>query len=168
MHTTKDARVPFPVWGDRVSDERVSAWRALLRAQSAVLKAIDRDLAAAELLPLHWYDVLLELNSAPERQLRMAELGDRVVFSRSRCSRIVDELQQRGLVERVPDPSDGRVTLAQITTAGRRALRRTAPVYLAGIEEHFTSHLGEDERRVVSSALERVARFHDDRRPRRR
>ncbi|HEX6425554.1 MAG TPA: MarR family transcriptional regulator [Acidimicrobiales bacterium] len=137
-------------------DDRVSAWRALLRAHSVVLKAIDADLAAADLLPLHWYDVLLELNAAPDRRLRMADLGDRVVLSRSRSSRVVDELVHLGLVERTPDPADRRASFAQLTAAGRQALRGTAPAYLASIDDHFTRHLTAAERTTITEALERI------------
>lgn len=154
--------------GTSDADDRVSAWRAMLRAHSVVLKAIDADLAAADLLPLHWYDVLLELNAAPDRRLRMAELGDRVVLSRSRSSRVVDELVHRGLVERTPDPADRRVSFARLTPAGRQALRRTAPAYLASIDDHFTRHLSAAERATIARALERIVVAADDGPPRRR
>jgi DNA-binding MarR family transcriptional regulator len=139
------------------TDVDVAAWRALLRAHAAAVRAIEEDLAAADLLPLHWYDVLLELEAAPDRRLRMAELGERVVLSRSRSSRVVDELAARGLVERLPDPVDGRATLAHLTARGGGALRRTAPHYLDAIAEHFTRHLSAEERRVLATALGRVA-----------
>lgn len=142
--------------GTSDGDDRVSAWRALLRAHSVVVRAIDADLAAADLLPLHWYDALLELNAAPDRRLRMADLGDRVVLSRSRSSRVVDELVHLGLVERTPDPADRRASFAQLTAAGRQALRRTAPAYLASIDDHFTRHLTAAERTTITEALERI------------
>ena len=100
-----------------------AAWRAVLLAQSRALRAIERDLDDAGVISLAWYDVLLELNAAPDRRLRMQELGLRAVLSRTRVSRIVSELESAGLVERVPDPDDGRATFATITTAGRAALR---------------------------------------------
>ena len=83
-------------------DARIDAWRSLLLAHSRVLRAIEADLARKRLLPLRWYDVLLELNGAPARRLRMQELASRVVLSRTRVSRVVDELVREGLVERVP------------------------------------------------------------------
>jgi DNA-binding MarR family transcriptional regulator len=138
----------------------VSAWRALLLAQSRALRAIERDLEAADVIPITWYDVLLEINSAPERQLRMQELGVRAVLSRTRVSRIVTELESAGLVERRPDPDDGRATLAVITSAGRAALRRAAPIYLAGIERHFNRYLSESSRRTIALALQRVIDAH--------
>jgi DNA-binding MarR family transcriptional regulator len=138
-----------------------AAWRAVLLAQSRALRAIEHDLDEAGVISLAWYDVLLELNAAPDRRLRMQELGLRAVLSRTRVSRIVSELEAAGLVERVPDPDDGRATLATITPAGRDALRRAAPFYLAGIEAHFTRHLGEGEQRTIARALQRVVDAHD-------
>src|ERR671931_935674 len=137
-------------------DHDVAAWRALLLAQNAVLKAIEADLAAAGQIPLTWYDVLLELNAAPGRRLRMQELASRVVLSRTRVSRLVDELVAAGLVERLPDPADGRASFASITRRGRAALRRAAPVYLAGIERYFTRHLTQREKQTLTAALGRV------------
>ena len=137
----------------------------LLLAQSAVLRAIEAEMARAGVVPLNTYDVLLELNSAPERRLRMSELAARVVLSRTRVSRLVDDLVALGYVDRVDDPSDGRAALAVITATGRRELRRAAPHYLAGIEANFTALLTERERNVLVEALGRVAEHHASRRP---
>lgn len=141
-------------------EDPVASWRAVLIAQSRALRAIERDLEDAGLIPLTWYDVLLELNAAPGRRLRMQDLALRVVLSRTRVSRLVTELEEEGLVERQPDPDDGRATLATITGAGRAALANAAPAYLAGIERHFTQHLKRDERRVIVEALQRVIDAH--------
>lgn len=105
--------------------------------------------------------MLLELNTAPDRRLRMQDLGLKAVLSRTRVSRIVTELEHADLVERLADPDDGRATLASITAAGRRALKQAAPVYLAGIERHFTRHLGLAEQRAVVAGLQRVIDAHD-------
>ena len=110
-----------------------AAWRALLLAHHACVRAIEADLGAAGTVPLTWYDVLLELRSVPDG-LRMQELGERVALSRTRVSRLVDELEQHGLVTRRADPDDGRVTIAAITDEGRR---RSGPHGLAKIDEHF-------------------------------
>src|SRR5690349_23333880 len=105
-------------------DPAVDAWRGLLVAHSRLVPAVEADLRAAGQVPLSWYDVLLELNAAPERRLRMSELGQRVVLSRTRVSRIVDELAAAGLVERQPDQADGRSSFAVLTPAGRSEERR--------------------------------------------
>jgi DNA-binding MarR family transcriptional regulator len=140
-------------------EDQVAAWRAVLLTEDRVVRAIERDLAAAELIPLTWYDVLLELGAAPDG-LRMQDLGARVVLSRTRVSRLVTELEGAGLVERRSDPADGRATLATITRAGRAALRRAAPVYLAGIDDHFNRHLTATERRTIARVLQRVVDAH--------
>jgi DNA-binding MarR family transcriptional regulator len=100
---------------------------------------------------------LLELNGAkPDRRLRMQELGDRVTISRSRVSRVVDELERAGLVERIPDPADRRASFAAITPDGRTALRKAAPVYLAAVEREFLTHLSDADARTIERALDRV------------
>ena len=140
--------------------DSLAAWRALLLAQSRAVRAIERDMQAAGVIPLGWYDVLLELNAAPGRRLRMQDLAARAVLSRTRVSRIVTELEAQGLVERLPDPDDGRAWLAAITTDGRASLRAAAPVYLRGIDEHFNRHLSRAQQRDVASALQRVIDAH--------
>lgn len=145
---------------DRPTLDPVAPWRAMLLAHSRALRAIEADLAAAGAIPLTWYDVLLELRSAGH-PLRMQVLGERVVLSRTRVSRLVQELESRGLVARAPDPDDGRSTLAAITDAGTNALRQAAPVYLAGIEVHFTRHLTASQQHAIAAGLTRVAEAHD-------
>ena len=138
----------------------VTAWRAVLLTQSRVLRAIERDLDAAGAISLGWYDVLLELNAAPQFQLRMQDLAARAVLSRTRVSRIVTELETAGFVERRPDPSDRRAWLATISTQGRAALRRTAPLYLDGIDRHFNRLLSSQARRDLARILQPVIDAH--------
>ncbi|HEX2381926.1 MAG TPA: helix-turn-helix domain-containing protein [Acidimicrobiales bacterium] len=140
--------------------DRVAAWRALLLAHSRAIRAIERDMHAAGVIPLGWYDVLLELNAAPDRRLQMQELAARAVLTRTRVSRIVGELEAAGLVVRVADPHDGRVSLAALTAAGRAALRAAAPKYLAGIDAHFNRYLTPAMQRCVASSLQRVVDAH--------
>jgi DNA-binding MarR family transcriptional regulator len=136
-------------------DERITAWAGVLRAHAAVVPRLERELAAVG-MALSWYDVLLELNSAPDRRLRMTELGARAVLSRERVSRVVDELERAGLVRRERNPDDGRSLLAVVTDEGRDQLRAAAPTYLAGIARHFGDHLDADEARIIGTALHRV------------
>jgi len=138
----------------------VEAWRSLLLAQNAALRAIEARLAAAGQVPLTWYDVLLELAAAPERRLRMQELAGRVVLSRTRVSRLVGELARAGLVRREPDPADGRGAFAVLTEQGHERLRAAAPVYLDGIHEHFGRHLAADELHALRAALDKVVAAH--------
>jgi DNA-binding MarR family transcriptional regulator len=136
-------------------DEKVRAWASVLRVHAAVVPRLERELAAVG-MPLSWYDVLLELNSAPDHRLRMTELGAKAVLSRERVSRVVDELERAGLVRRERNPDDGRSLLAVVTDEGRARLRAAAPTYLAGIEHHFNAHLDDGEARTIATALFRV------------
>jgi DNA-binding MarR family transcriptional regulator len=137
-------------------DAGVAVWATFLRTHAAVVRRLERELADERGLALSWYDVLLELNAAPRRRLRMRELAERVVLSRTRVSRVVDEMVRDGLVARQPDSVDRRATFAVITRAGRAALRAAAPVYLRGVREHFTSHLSDRELRVLGRSLAKV------------
>jgi DNA-binding MarR family transcriptional regulator len=142
-------------------EDRVKAWRAVLLAQSRALRAIERDLEQAGTISIQWYDVLLELN-AVRIGMRMQDLAMRTVVSRTRVSRIVAELEARGLVERAVDPNDARAAVVTITASGRQELRRAAPVYLEGIDEHFNRYLSSAQRNAVAAALQRVVDAHAD------
>ncbi len=144
-------------------DEDVAAWRALLLAQNAVLRAIDEDLAAGGGVPIHVYDVLLELNAAPHRRLRMKDLAARTVLTRSRISKLVDELTADRLVERHADATDKRGSFVVISPTGRAALKRSAPIYLDSINRHFMSHLLAGEAERLTAALQRVVAGHQPR-----
>lgn len=136
---------------------RLEAWRALLLAHNTAVRAIEADVQRAGTVPLTWYDVLLELRAAGTGGLRMQELSDRVVLSRTRVSRLVDEMAKSGLVRKCQDATDKRVVWATITEAGQDALRETAPAYLRGIHRHFSAYLTEEETHVLASALLKVA-----------
>jgi DNA-binding MarR family transcriptional regulator len=145
----------MPDSGTEPSD-RTAAWAALLRVHAALVPGLDRELRQAAGMPLAWYDVLLELHAAPEGRLRMSDLGERVVLSRTRVSRVVDELVDAGLVRREGNPHDGRSALATLTKAGARRLRAAAPTYLDGIDRHFTQHLTDAEQKAIARGLSRV------------
>jgi DNA-binding MarR family transcriptional regulator len=136
-------------------------WPTFLRAYSAALRAIEADVRRRGAVPLSWYDVLLEINASDGRRLRMQDVAARVVLSRTRVSRLVDEMVAAGLVRKDHDDGDRRAVWAAITDAGREALRQTAPVYLDGIERHFLAYLDEPERAYVRAALAKIVDAHD-------
>jgi DNA-binding MarR family transcriptional regulator len=131
-------------------------WGALLKVHAALVPRLDRELQDAHGLPLTWYDVLLELNAAPERRLTMGQLGSVASVSRTRVSRVVDELVRAGLVAREPNPEDGRSAFAALTAAGRTALRKAAPTYVAAVQREFADHLTAREAEVLAGALRKV------------
>ncbi|MEP6817780.1 MAG: MarR family transcriptional regulator [Marmoricola sp.] len=132
------------------------AWGAVLQAHAELVPYLDRQLQAAVGLPLTWYDVLLELAAAPGGRLRMSDLADRVVLSRTRVSRLVDELAAGGLLSREQNPDDRRSAYAVLTPLGRARQKAAAPVYLRGITEHFADSLSDDELRTITRALGRA------------
>jgi DNA-binding MarR family transcriptional regulator len=141
-----------------VEDSGVEAWAALLRAHAAVVTVLEREMQTARRLPLSWYDVLLSVSGS--RGLRMQDLAGAVVLSRTRVSRVVDEMERAGLVERSANPADRRSTLVAATRRGRAELRAAAPVYLSGIRRHFTDLLTPEELACVQTALSRVVAAH--------
>jgi len=143
--------------GSEADDPAVAAWRGLLVAHSRLVPAVDADLRAAGQIPLSWYDVILELNAAPDRRLRMSELGQRAVLSRTRVSRVVDELAAAGLAERLPDQADGRSRFASLTPRGRDALRRAWPVYRDAIRRRLGARLTIEQCRDLAALLRQAA-----------
>ena len=133
-----------------------TAWAALLQVHAALVPRLDRALQQAAGLPLSWYDVLLELAAVPGGRLTMGELAQRVVLSRTRVSRIVDELVAAGLVCREDNPDDGRSAFAVLTADGLARYRTAEPHYLASIEREFAGGLSDGELRGVGAALRRV------------
>jgi DNA-binding MarR family transcriptional regulator len=141
------------------------AWGALLKVHAGLVPLLDRELQGAHQLPLAWYDVLLELNNGPDRRLRMSELGERVTLSRTRVSRLVDEMSTAGLVRRDANPDDKRSAYAVLTTKGRNIFRQAAPTYLAGIDRHFGDAMSLAELTTVRTGLDKVIRRAERRSP---
>jgi len=151
LHSLSMARLGGP----RIEESRLASWRALLNARARVIQRIERDLRSEGLPPLGWYDVLWALYRSPGRRLRINELADQVVLSRTGMVRLVDRIQAAGLLRREPVPEDRRGAYAVITDEGVEMLRKIWPVYARGIEGQFLAPLGADAP-VVRDALERV------------
>jgi DNA-binding MarR family transcriptional regulator len=153
---TAEPPLTEPAVTPRASDWRIGIWRSFLRAHATIMRELEREMLTATGLPLAWYDVLLQLAEAPGRRLRMAELADRVLLSRSGLTRLIDRLQAEGYVRREPSPDDARGTYTVLTPAGFDRLRSAAPVHLAGIRDHWLSHFSDDELRVLGGWLGRL------------
>jgi DNA-binding MarR family transcriptional regulator len=138
----------------QLDDLELAAWRGMLFAYRNMTAAIDERLEREHGLALSSYEVLLLLSRAPENSLRMGNLADLLLLSRSGLTRLVDRLAARGLVERHTCSSDRRGTFARLTEAGCEAFERARPTNLAGIREQFVSRLDLDD-------LEDLARVWD-------
>jgi DNA-binding MarR family transcriptional regulator len=136
------------------SREELDAWRSFLRAHARITRALEAELVAEQRLSLAAYDVLVQLAEAPDRRLRMTELADAVLLSRSGVTRLVDRLERAGLVTRSRVASDGRGVAAELTPAGLDRLRRATRTHLAGVVRHFVAVLDAED----LAALERISR----------
>jgi DNA-binding MarR family transcriptional regulator len=134
----------------------LAAWRGMLRVHAALLKALDSELLRAHDLPLMSYEVLITLDAAPDRRLRMAELADSVLLSRSGTTRLVDRLERDGLIAREQCTDDGRGSFAVLTDRGAQLLERARATHLEGVRERFLRHFDEAELRTLAGAWERV------------
>ncbi len=131
------------------------AWIELHRAHRLLLERVESALKRAGLPPLDWYDVLLELERDGEG-LRQYQLGERVLLSKHNLSRLIDRLEQNGLVRREACAEDGRGNLIRITAAGEETLARMWPVYGDAIEATFGARLAGDEAVELSRVLGKV------------
>jgi DNA-binding MarR family transcriptional regulator len=142
-------------------DLAAKTWGSLLQVHAALVPELDRRLRDATGLPLAWYDVLLELSSARDHRLTMSQLGERAVLSRSRVSRVVDDLVAAGLVRREAHPDDARSAHAVLTDAGQTRFREAAPVYVSGIDDVFAGALNVGDLQQLRTLLRRVLDRHD-------
>jgi DNA-binding MarR family transcriptional regulator len=138
-----------------IDGAQLATWRSLLNAHSRVTRLIEVDLKEAGLPPLGWYDVLWPLLQAPQGRLRINELADQVVLSRTGLVRLVDRIERAGLLRREPVPEDRRGAYATITDEGVEMLRQMWPVYERGIRDYFIEPVGRGARGLRES-LERV------------
>ena len=148
MRTTSDL--------PRLTDRELAVWRTFLRVHASLTRRLEQDLLSEHDLPLASYDVLVQLVEAPDGRLRMTDLADRVLLSRSGLTRLVDRLAADGLTERQSCPSDARGTFAVITDAGRARLRTAAPTHLRGVQEYVTSRLSPTELDALGDLLRRL------------
>ena len=140
-----------------LAPEELGAWRGLLRVHSALVKALDAELLAAHALPLTSYEVLINLQAAPGRRRRMAELADGVLISRSGLTRLVDRMERDGLLRRERCEDDARGYNAIITDSGRELFRRARRTHLDGVRELFVRKLSAQELRTLAELWERVS-----------
>ncbi len=143
--------------GGLLDRDELAAWRGMLRVHAGMTRALDAELTRAHDLPLSSYEVLLFLADAPGGRLRMAELADGVLLSRSGLTRLVDRLEKAGLLEREPCPDDARGSFATITPKGRELFAAARETHLAGVRDRYLVHFTREELRELAALWERVA-----------
>lgn len=145
-----------PPSGPRAAGVDLETWRAFLRAHALVTRRLDAELRAHGGMPLDVYDVLVTLADAPGQRLRMQQLADAVLITKSSCTRLVDRMARDGLVERRRSAEDGRGVVAALTPQGLRALRRAATVHLRGVRRYFVEAVAPGDRATVRATLQRM------------
>lgn len=138
-------------------DPRLDPWRAFLTAHARITRRLDEELRAEHDLSLAEYDALLTIADAPDRRIRMRQLADRVILSKSGVTRLIDRLVLDGLVERRACASDARGAEAVLTQVGLDRLRRASRTHLRGIEEHFLAAVDASDLPVVQRSMRAVA-----------
>ena len=139
-----------------LSERELGAWRGLLRAHAMLVKRLDAELETAHGLALSSYEVLLHLSHADGRRMRMCDVADSVLLSRSGLTRRVDRLEREGLLKRKPCESDARGFFAEITPKGRRLFDAARRTHLEGVRKLFLSRFSRDELRALGSLWQKL------------
>ncbi len=139
-----------------LNDDEVRAWGGYLRTHARIVRELDEELRAAHGMPLGTFDVLINLALAPEEMLRMRDLADAIVLSRSGLTRLVDRLVREGLVERRRCGEDARGAWAVLTRAGKRALAEAAPTHFDGVRRRFLSALDDADKARLGDLWDKI------------
>ena len=132
-----------------MSEEEQQTWRAFLAAIRLLTTELDRELQRDADMPHTYYEILVALSEAPGRTLRMSDLAETSLSSRSRLSHAVSRLEEEGWVERRPCPTDRRGALAVLTDKGFAALEAAAPGHVAAVRCHLFDHLTSEQIRQL-------------------
>jgi DNA-binding MarR family transcriptional regulator len=133
----------------------VDTWRAVVTSHAAVTDRVQKALAAADLPPLSWFELLQAVKTSPNGPPRMSELAEWLTLSRGGITKLVDRLQQAGYLERVNCTDDRRALQAHITPAGEEMLDEMRAVYAAELERHLRM-LSAEEAELVTAALAKI------------
>jgi DNA-binding MarR family transcriptional regulator len=156
--TTSTTRDP----GSTLDALELDAWRGFLRTHATLSRELDAELAREHDLPLGSYEVLLFLADTPGGKMRMAELADSVLLSRSGLTRMVDRMERQGLVRREPCPGDARGLNAVITDPGRERFAAARRTHLEGVRRRFLDRLSDGEKRDLASLWTRFGANAED------
>src|SRR5215207_7057237 len=135
------------------SPERLRAWRLYFESALALADVLDAELERHQDIPLRWYDVLVHLEETPDG-LRMNELAERILYSKSGFTRVVDRMEEAGLLRRVRPENDRRSILVVLTDKGRTTMEHARRHHRHGIEEHFARHLADTDVKALTRAFE--------------
>jgi len=138
------------------SRERLVAWRLFFESAMAITDVLDAELEREAGIAMRWYDVLVQLEEAPDG-IAMNALAERILYSKSGFTRVVDRMEEAGLVRRVRPESDRRSILVVLTDEGRETMTVARRHHRDGIERHFAGHLTDADVQALTRALEKVS-----------
>jgi DNA-binding MarR family transcriptional regulator len=147
--------VAVPTGEAELDEVELAAWRGLLRVHAALVKELDAALEESHGLPLTSYEVLRSLRKAPDGKLRMAELAEHALLSRSGMTRLIDRLEREGMVGRSTCDKDGRGCYAVLTAQGQAAVDEARSTYIAVVRSGFVSHFSLEELQDLAGLLAR-------------
>ena len=138
------------------SPERLRAWRLYVESALALLDVLDTELEQAVGIPQRWYDVLVHLEEAPAG-IPMNALAERILYSKSGFTRVVDRMEEAELVRRARPENDRRTILIVLTDKGTETLERARRHHRDGIQRHFSQHLTNADIKALTPALEKIS-----------
>ena len=136
--------------------DQLAAWRLFLESAHALIDILDAELQQQSGISLRWYDVLVHLEESPDG-VRMNQLAERILTSKSGLTRGVDRMEEAGLVRRVRPADDRRAILVILTDSGTETLERARRHHHDGIERHFSRYLADNDIKALTRALEKVS-----------
>jgi DNA-binding MarR family transcriptional regulator len=149
-HRAAAAAAQFPAWRE-LTPEQLAAWSGFLQGHAQIVRTLDAELEREHGLPLTSYDVLIQLSLAPDRRLRMFELADAIVLSRSGLTRLVERLERDGLVERERGEVDLRQMYARLTDRGFEVVADATPSHVRGVKERFLERLSDKQTKQLAA-----------------
>jgi DNA-binding MarR family transcriptional regulator len=138
------------------SSERLRCWRLFFESALALGDVLDTELDQAVGIPQRWYDVLVHLEESATG-VRMNELAERILYSKSGFTRVVDRMEEAGLVQRVRPVDDRRSIFVVLTDRGVQMMNEARLHHRDGIERHFSQHLTDADVEALTGALEKVS-----------
>ena len=137
------------------SKERLRAWRLYFESAMALIDVLGAEMESDAGIPMRWYDVLIHLEETPDG-LRMKDLAERILYSKSGFTNVVDRMEKEGLVKRVRPENDRRSILVVLTDSGREKMEEARRSHRQGLDEHFSRHLADSDVKALTRAFEKL------------
>ena len=146
-----------------LTDEEMAAWQPFIETATTLLAAVEADLMASHDLSHLDYGILVGLSAAPDHRLRMSEIACGFGVDPSVITYRVSRMSDRGIVERLACPTDGRGVEAHLTAAGADLLAEAAPSHLETARREFIDHLTASDLEAVARVFRKIRRYQNDR-----